>query len=99
MSKRKGSKRKRGSGESQGASRAVQSRSTYWFLRIAPVVVTAIAATIYFAAGSAQGAAVVMVFGAVIWLAIGLGSLGAQVPPRDGSRPGAIEFGKPTNPK
>ncbi len=97
MTKRKGSKRKRGTGGS-GTSTGMQSRSTWWFLRIAPVVIVAGAVALYFGAGSSQGAAIVMVLGLIIWLAVALGNLGAQVPPRDRTRPSAIEFGKPSNP-
>ena len=95
MAKKK-SKRKSGSGSGDGRSRGVQSRTTWWFLRIAPVVIAVCAIAVYFGFKSAQGAAIVTVFGAVIWLAVGLGNLGSSVPPRDASRGGAIEFGKPT---
>lgn len=98
MTRRKGSKHKRGTG-GPGSGAAVQSRTTWWFLRVAPAVFVTLALALYFGAKSSQGAAIVMVLGLLIWLAVGLGNLGAQVPPRDKTRPGAIEFGKPTNPR
>ena len=96
MAKKK--KRRQGANSSGQSGPRVQSRLTWWFLRVAPVVIALAAIGVYFGAGSSQGAAVVIVLGAILGLAIGLGALGSQVPPRDGGRGGAIEFGKPNRP-
>jgi hypothetical protein len=96
---RKKSKRRRGGGGSggDGGGARVQSKFTYYFLRVAPIVIAVAALTIYFAAKSPQGAAATGTLGTVIWLAVWLGALGSSVPPRDSTRGSAIDFGKRQN--
>jgi hypothetical protein len=100
MAKKKSSKHKRSARSTAGSAQQaapVQSRTTYWFVRIAPFVIAAISLALYFGAKSTQAAAAVGVLGVVVWLAVALGSLGSTVPPRDSTRGGAIDFGKRQN--
>ena len=55
---RKKSKRRRGEGSGAAAKgAAVQSKATYWFLRVAPIGILVVALTVYFGAKSPQAAA------------------------------------------
>ncbi len=92
-------KRNRSGGSSGTGGPRIQSKFTYWFLRIAPVVTVVLVLALYFGAKQPEGAAAAGVLGLVAWLAVGLGSLGSTIPPRDTTRGGAIDFGKTQNPR
>jgi hypothetical protein len=94
---RKKSKRRRSGSGAAARGPAIRSKTTHYFIRVAPVVVLIAALAIYFGAKSPQAAAAVGVFGTIIWLAVWLGALGSSVPPRDTTRGSAIDFGKRPN--
>lgn len=58
-----------------------------------PVVTGAIAAGLWFGLESGPLTGAALLGGAVVWLLMGLGYLGAGVSPRDRDRAGSIDFG------
>ncbi len=58
-----------------------------------PIVFLALAAGAYWGLNNPSLAGATLLGGALIWLMVGLGFIGAQVAPRDRDRAGSIDFG------
>lgn len=60
---------------------------------VLPIVALAAAIGVYFATDDKQLAGLTGMVGVGIWVPLFLGAIGSQVPPRDRTRAGAIDFG------
>lgn len=60
---------------------------------VVPIVTVAVALGVYFGTGDKQLAALIGMIGLALWVPTLLGLLGGQVPPRDRTRAGSIDFG------
>jgi hypothetical protein len=80
-------------GGGRGGGGGGRSRRVVMFLRVWPLVVVAAVVGLYFATKDTRVMAIVGTVGALVWLGVGLSTVGGAIPPRDRGRAGAIDFG------
>lgn len=73
---------------------AKRQRRMRMLLIATPIVTLAAALPVWLALDSPRAAALVGLVGVAVWIPLMLGSVGAEITPRDSMRAGSIDFGR-----